>query len=287
MKNQLLVVNNLCKKYRDFQLKNVSFTLDAGYILGLVGQNGAGKTTLMKLIQNIVAKTSGDVIIDGLDYKKNEIEIKNRIGFIMESPFFELYTLEENGKVFGRFYKHYNHKEFLGYLKQFGLAKEKKYGELSKGMQTKFQLSFALSHQARLLILDEPTGGLDPVFRREFLTLLQEVVESENIGIIISTHITNDLDKIADYIALIDQGELLFCKTKEELLDEYFMIKGRAEMLEQIPKSALISVRKYREGFEALTNQKDVCIENAGESLVCEHASIEDIMFYVAKGRKE
>ncbi len=289
MENLILEVHGLCKKYRGFELRNVSFSLEAGYILGLIGRNGAGKTTLMKLIQNIIPKNSGSVKIGGYDHVKDELLAKNQVGFIMEHPFFEPKSLEENAELFGVFYQNYNHTEFLSYLERFGLDKNIGYGKLSKGMQTKFQLSFALSHKAKLLIMDEPTGGLDPIFRREFLTLLQEVAETEQVGIVISTHITSDLDKIADYIAMIDDGELIFYKSKEELVDEYWLIKGKRDTLKKIPNSSLISIRKYNTGFEALTNNKEMCEElcSKEDALLCERASIEDIMYYINKGRSE
>ena len=289
MTNQLLEVKDLSKKYRGFEVKNVSFTLEAGYILGLIGRNGAGKTTLMKLIQNIVPKNSGTVAIHGYDHVKDEIEAKSKIGFIMEHPFFDRTSLETNGKLFGGFYKDYDHQMFLQYLDRFDLEPDQEFGKLSKGMQTKFQLSFALSHKAKLLIMDEPTGGLDPIFRREFLSILQEVAETEQVGIIISTHITSDLDKIADYIALIDDGELIFYKTKEELLDEYWLVKGKRDLLKKIPTSVFVSIRKHNQGFEALTCNKRACASycNDTDSILFERASIEDIMYYINKGRRE
>lgn len=289
MENPILEVKNLSKKYRGFEVKNVSFTLEAGYILGLIGRNGAGKTTLMKLIQNIIPKNAGTVTIHGYDHVKDEIDAKNKIGFIMEHPFFDRKSLENNGKLFGRFYKEYDHSLFLQYLDRFELAHDQEYGNLSKGMQTKFQLSFALSHKAKLLIMDEPTGGLDPIFRREFLSLLQEVAETEQVGIIISTHITSDLDKIADYIALIDDGELIFCKTKEELMDEYWLVKGKRDLLKKIPNSAFVSIHKRSQGFEALTCDKKNCEGycNDTDSILFERASIEDIMYYINKERSE
>lgn len=289
MSNCILEVKGLGKRFRGFELKNVSFDLEAGYILGLIGPNGAGKTTLMKLIQNVVIPSSGTVLVNGFDSRRDEVCAKNEIGFLMEQTFLERYSLEENAKLFGRFYESFHMETFLEYLERFELNKDQEYGKLSKGMQTKFQLSFALSHEARLLILDEPTGGLDPIFRREFLTLLQEVAEQENVGIIISTHITSDLDKIADYIAFLNEGELVFCKSKEELLDEYWMIKGERKLLKVIPNSCFVAVRSHNEGFEALTCQKSICERycEVGSQVLFERASIEDIMYYISKGRKK
>lgn len=289
MSNYVLEVENLSKKYKGFSIQNISFQLEEGFILGLVGRNGAGKTTLMKCIQNIVPHTSGTIRIAGIDVKKDEIRAKQQVGFVMEHPFFERMSLSCNVSMLSRFYPNFDSNLFESYMKRFELDASKEYGQLSKGMQTKFQLSFALSRKPKLLIMDEPTGGLDPIFRREFLTILQEVADTHNVGIIISTHITSDLDKIADYIALIDDGELIFYKTKEELLSEYWLVKGNKELLKKIPNSTFVSIRKHNLGFEALTCQRNICeryCENT-DQIVFEHASIEDIMYYVNKERRE
>lgn len=289
MENQILKVQGVCKKYSGFKLQNVSLELESGYILGLIGRNGAGKTTLMKVIQNIVIPDAGTVMINGFDSRKDEVAAKNEIGFIMEHPFFDRITLEKNAQLFGKFYKNYDHENVLKYLQRFELDKNQQYGKLSKGMQTKYQLAFALSHHAKLLIMDEPTGGLDPIFRREFLSILQEVAETEQVGIIISTHITSDLDKIADFIALIDDGELIFSKTKEDLMDEYWLVKGGRDLLKRIPETQFISIRKHNQGFEALTCNKKSVVEfcEDTDNILFERASIEDIMYYINKGRSE
>lgn len=289
MQDHILTVEHLCKKYRGFEIKDISFSLEAGYIVGLIGRNGAGKTTLMKLIQNIVTKDSGRVTIAGYDHIKDEIKAKNEIGFIMDHPFLDEFSLEKNATMFGVFYEKYNHEKFLSYLERFDLSVKQEYGKLSKGMKTKFQLSFALAHDPKLLILDEPTGGLDPVFRREFLRLLQEIVEAENVSVIISTHITRDLDKVADYIALIDDGELVFYQTKESIMDTYWLVKGNRELLKKIPLDVFISIRKHQEGFEALTTECERCKKYVDDTdkILFEHAMIEDIMYYINKSRRE
>lgn len=289
MSNNVLEVENLSKKYKGFSIQNISFQLEEGFILGLVGRNGAGKTTLMKCIQNIVPHTSGTIRIAGIDVKKDEIRAKQQVGFVMEHPFFERMSLNRNASMLSRFYPSFDSNLFESYMKRFELDASKEYGQLSKGMQTKFQLSFALARKPKLLIMDEPTGGLDPIFRREFLTILQEVADTRNVGIIISTHITSDLDKIADYIALIDDGELIFYKTKEELLSEYWLVKGNKELLKKIPNSTFVSIRKHNLGFEALTCQRNICESYCEDTdqIVFEHASIEDIMYYVNKERRE
>ena len=289
MSQSVLVVENLCKKYRGFQVSEVSFSLDSGYIMGFIGKNGAGKTTVMKLIQGIVRKKRGRVLINGIDISKDTIAAKNKIGFIMENPFLDKLTLLENGKLFGTYYKEFELDKFMNYLQQFQLEPNMMLGSLSKGMTTKFQLAFALSHNAKLLILDEPTGGLDPIFRRDFLALLQEVAETEDVGILISTHITSDLDKIADYITLIDNGSLVLSKIKEELYDDYKLVKGSREVLNKIPKNLFVSIRKYPEGFHALTECANTIkkIVTDTDHIMFEEVSIEDIMYYISKAGRE
>lgn len=289
MTQPVLWVENLCKKYRGFRVNEVSFSLEPGYIMGFIGRNGAGKTTVMKLIQSIVRKNKGCVLIDGIDISKDTIAAKNKIGFIMDSPFLDKLTLMENGELFGIYYKEFQREKFIHYLNEFQLDPHKKLSTLSKGMVTKFQLAFALSHNAKLLILDEPTGGLDPIFRRDFLTLLQGVAESENVGILISTHITSDLDKIADYITLIDNGTIMLSKTKEELYDDYKIVKGSREVLNKIPKDLFISIRKYPEGFSALTEHVQSIKNLVADTdyIKFEQATIEDIMYYISKAGRD
>lgn len=289
MENLVLSVEDVSIKLKKFNLKHISFQLPAGYILGIIGCNGAGKTTLMKVLQNIYIKNKGTVTIAGFDTKKHEVEAKNAVGFIMDQPFFDQLSLEDNAKMFGDFYENYNHKLFLEYLIRFNLDKGKELGKLSKGMITKFQLAFALSHQAKLLILDEPTGGLDPIFRREFLEILQDVVETEEVSVIISTHITSDLDKVADYIALIDQGEMVFYMPKEDLMDQFRIVKGSRELLRKIPRECFVAIRSYAHGFQGLTRDYQKCESYCCDTdeLVTQIPSIEEIMYFIHKERRE
>ena len=218
----LLEVKGLGKKYFSFELKNVSFSLEPGYILGLTGRNGAGKTTLIKQLIHPETASSGSVIINGIDAKKEPIRAKQEIGVLMEEqPFLMDMTLEMNGIMLGAFYERFDMEKFHAYLKRFELYPDRTYRYLSRGMRMKFQLAFALAHAPKLLLMDEATGGLDVVFRREFYYLLQEAVETELISVIISTHVTEDLDKIADYVAFIEGGRMKFYESKEELCERY------------------------------------------------------------------
>lgn len=218
----LLEVHGLSKQYSSFSLQDISFSLEAGYILGLTGRNGAGKTTLLRQLIHPETVSGGSIVLDGTDVTRHPFAAKQKIGLLMEeNPFLQDRTLEANGELLGAFYEQFSKEKFYGYLKQFELNREAKYRDLSRGMRMKFQLAFALAHRPKLLLLDEATGGLDVVFRREFYYLLQEAVEQELVSVIISTHMTEDLDKVADYVAFLENGRLKFCESREDLCERY------------------------------------------------------------------
>ena len=218
----ILEVTGLTKKHHSFTLKDVSFALESGYILGLTGRNGAGKTTLINQLIHPETTSSGSVIINGIDAKKDPVKAKQEIGLLMEDqPFLTDMTLELNGQLLGGFYERFDRNKFYEYLKRFELYPDRIYRNLSRGMRMKFQLAFALAHSPKLLLMDEATGGLDVVFRRGFYYMLQEAVEKEMVSVIISTHVTEDLDKVADYVAFIEGGKMKFFESKEELCERY------------------------------------------------------------------
>lgn len=218
----MLEVKGLTKKYLSFTLHEVSFTLEPGYILGLTGRNGAGKTTLLHQLVHPETASSGSVILNGIDAKKEPLKAKQEIGVLMEDqPFLFDMTLEQNGTLLGAFYERFSMEKFFDYLRRFELNRGTRYRELSRGMRMKFQLAFAMAHEPKLLLMDEATGGLDVVFRREFYYLLQEAVEKELVSVIIATHVTEDLDKVADYVAFLEHGYMRFYETKEELYETY------------------------------------------------------------------
>lgn len=218
-----------------FTIKDVSFTLERGYMLGLIGRNGAGKSTLLRMILQNLPRKYGTVEIAGYDVATHTAEAKKLLGYVGEDFYFlPKETLRENGKVLGMFYPEFDTERYLELLGRFEVGAEKLAGQLSKGETTKAQLAFALAHKPELLILDEPTGGLDPVVRREFLYILQSELVEERMGIIFSTHITEDLDKVADYIAMMEKGKLLFYETKEELLERLTGENGERLTLKQL-----------------------------------------------------
>ena len=280
---ELLVVDKVSKKYKDFSLNDISFLLPEGYILGLIGKNGAGKTTLMNCIIGAVTY-KGSICVDGAVNTLHGRAATEKIGFIVEDgPFFKKETLGKNGELLGALYDDWNEEKFYGYLKKMELHYDQVYGELSKGMETKFQLAFALAHSPKLLILDEPTGGLDPVFRRSFLKILQNVVNEEMVSVIISTHLTTDLDKIADFIMLLDEGKTVFYEDKETLLDKYPMVSGDINVLEEIPKNAYKRVRRKGGLFQTILAESEYLKTHPeiAKKVQTERANLEEIMYYL------
>lgn len=282
----ILEIKNLSKSYKNFKLENVSFSLEKGYIMGFIGPNGAGKTTTIKLIMNLIKRSSGEIKVFGLDNSLNEKEIKNRIGFVYdECNYFDNLSLKDNAKMIADFYDKWSWSEFDKYMDRFGLDKNQKIKELSKGMKTKFAIATALSHDAELLIMDEPTSGLDPIFRQEIITILQEYIEDGNKSIIFSTHIISDIEKMADYITFINKGQIVFSEEKTRIEDEYRIVKGGLEILNSDIQNSLIEIKKNKFGFSGLTLNAEVLHNKYGEKIVVDIPSIEDIMLYMAGER--
>lgn len=285
--NNLLEVKNLSKKYQEFSLQEISFTLKKGYIMGFIGPNGAGKSTTIKLIMNLLKRDSGEIKVFGLDNIRAEREIKDRIGFVYEEPYFyEELTVLEMKKVIAPFYTKWDDQIFDQYLKRFGLSGKKKIKELSKGMKMKVWLAIALSHQAELLILDEPTSGLDPVVRRELLDILADVIQDEEKGVFFSTHITTDLDKIADYITFINNGEIIFSTTKDHIMDNYGIIKGKKASLDNTLLKEAVGLRENKFGFEALVKDRNRFGKDSKGDFIIEKPTLEEIILYYTRGKQ-
>ncbi|NLO08842.1 MAG: ABC transporter ATP-binding protein [Clostridiales bacterium] len=279
-----LEVKNLTKKWSDFTLHDINISLPEGYIMGLIGKNGSGKSTLINCILDGVKKSRGRVSINGVDHRR--VNAKNDIGFILEDgPFFMDKTIAENAYLFGRFYSDWSESTFCNYIYQFELRDYMRYADLSKGMKTKFQLAFALSHKPRLLIMDEPTGGMDPVFRRDFLNILQGLVCDSNTAVLFSTHITADLDKVADFITMLDEGKQVFAMTKEELIDNYPIIRGRREDLSLIKEGCPMRVRKTSSGFETILENYNILSEDSSlwERFTKSRPNLEEIMYFFSE----
>lgn len=217
----ILKCENIKKNYRDFSLKSISLTIKSGYLTGLIGVNGAGKTTLINILGGLDSDFTGDVCVNGIDIKKELSKAKQEIGLISEKiSFFLDKTAYENGLLLGQYFKNWDIGNYYIWLDKMNIPKSQPLYQFSKGMKMKFQISFVMAHNPKVLLLDEPTAGFDPVFRKDFLNILQDIL-NQDIGILMSTHITSDLDKIADYIILLDNGEIKINDTKEALEDDF------------------------------------------------------------------
>ena len=282
----ILEINNLVKRYKDFKLGEISLSLEPGTILGIVGPNGAGKTTLIKSILGMVVKESGDIKVFGKDLDKSGVEIRDRIGFVsseMMTILKGLITPQIFGKSYGRFYSKWNEKLYNDYLFKFEIPASKSMGKLSQGMQMKVSLAFALSHDADLLILDEPTAGLDPIFREEILDILLAEIEDTHKSIIISTHITSDLDKCADYLLVMNEGKKLLMGTKDEIIESHSLVKADKSLLNPESKNLFINIRENKFGFDGLTNKLEDIAQHLTKDYLVERPRVEDIMYYYCK----
>lgn len=285
MSEQCLELKNVCKSFRDFTLNNISFTLPQGYIMGLVGPNGAGKTTTIQLILNMLKKDTGDILVFGKDNVISEKEIKQDIGIVFDSIFYvDSWTVKDTEKAVSIFYNDWRHDIFNDMVKRFDLPQNKKVGELSRGMQMKLMLACAFSHNAKLLILDEPTSGLDPVTRDEFLEILQDYIKDGERSVLFSTHITSDLEQVADYITLVNQGNMIFTGSMEDLLNSYRLIKGKPRDLTIELEKNIIGLRKTDMGFDGLISAKAATQYN---NYIIDDVKIDDVVVRIGKGGRK
>ncbi|WP_332645851.1 ABC transporter ATP-binding protein [Lysinibacillus sp. 54212] len=284
----VIELRHINKKFEGFQLKDFSLHVKKGFVTGFIGGNGVGKSTTIKLIMNLLQPDSGTVSIFGLDYKEHEKEIKQRIGFVFdENVFYEQLTLAEMKRIVKPAYPKWDDNQFDHYVKEFELPLNKKIKTFSKGMMMKASLTMALSHHAELIIMDEPTSGLDPIFRRELLEILHRLMQDENKTIFFSTHITTDLDRIADYITFIHNGEHVFSKEFYQIEEDYAIVKGGTDLLDSETEQEFLGIRKSNHGFEALTADKERIKTIFGEMVLIERPTLEDIMFYTKKGSEQ
>jgi len=280
----ILEIKGLCKEFKGFSLNGIDLTLDKGYIMGFIGPNGAGKSTTIKLIMNLIKKDAGEIKIFGKDHVIDEEEVKNRIGFVLdENYFYEELTVNEMKWVLAPLYRSWDDKTFKKYVKQFQLPGNRKIKDLSKGMKMKFSLAIALSHNAELLIMDEPTSGLDPLVRSELLDIMTETIQDENKAVFFSTHITSDLEKTADFITMIDQGEIVFSMPKDDLINNYGLVKGGLGLLDSESKQSFIGLKENQFGFEGLVKDKNIIKRSYGDKILIEKPTLEDIMLYHAR----
>lgn len=279
-------VNNLSKKFDRFQLKNIDLTLPKGSIMGFIGENGAGKTTTIKLMLNQLNSDSGSIRILGYDHRKDEKKIKQDIGVVFdESYFHDNLKPAYISKIMGRIYTQWDEALFYDYLDRFKLPVDKITKDLSRGMKMKLSIATALSHHPKLLILDEATSGLDPVVRNEILDLFLEFIQDEDHSILFSSHITSDLEKVADYITFLHEGEIIFSESKDELLYDYGLLLCGAEDFKTVDKWDIFGHRESRFGHEILVKNKEQ-MKRKYKGLTIDPVTIEDIMLFYVKGEQ-
>ena len=250
--------------------------------MGFIGPNGAGKTTTIKLILNMLKRDSGTIKVLGLDNIDDESKVKEEVAVVFDQPYYiDEWNLNDVEKAVGMFYKKWDGKVFDSYLKRFGLSRSKKVKDLSRGMKMKLMIAVAFSHNAKVLILDEPTGGLDPVARDEFIDLLGEYIQDGERSVIFSTHITSDLEKIADYITFIRKGKIIYTGTKDELLEKYCIIKGGNDDIMLSDKKNIIGLREHSTGFEGLIDVEN--LRGFSTHVITEKATLDDIIVYMNK----
>ena len=276
--NAVLEVNKLNKTYDSFSLKDITFSLYKDCITGFIGTNGSGKTTTIKAILSLILKDSGKINFLGKDMDKNERKSKNKIGIVLdEGYFYDELTLKEMKNVIAPSYTDWDEEVFLSYVKQFNLNLGQKISTLSKGMRMKFAVTLALSHHADLLIMDEPTSGLDPLVRSELMNILLDFMKEPGKSVFFSTHITSDLDKIADMVILIDDGKILVNEEKDVLVDTHALVKGDNPLINEQTKNLFLNLHQSQYGFEGITHKKDD-VRRLMPDVLMERPTIEDIM---------
>lgn len=282
----ILEVKNLSKKYKDFELKNISFELPKGMIMGFIGENGAGKTTTIKAILDIIKNYKGEIKIFDLDNRKDDKNIKEDIGVVLDDMFFpEILIPNDINSIMKDTYKNWDSNLYFKYLADFDLPITKQIKTFSKGMRKKLEIATALSHHPKLLILDEPTSGLDPIARNEVIDIFQDFIQNEECSILLSSHITTDLEHIADYITFINNGEILLTKTCDELLENYGIVKCTESEFKKIDKSDYIKYKKTKYEYEILVENKKEFNKKYGINTI-DKITLEDFMLLMIKGVK-
>ena len=281
MRENALELHDVCKQYSGFALRNVGFTLPRGTVMGLIGENGAGKTTTIKTVLDLVRPDSGEITVLG-ERGASDAAVRERIGVVLEDGGFpSMMNAEQVDKLLGKAYRNWDSAQFFEHIERFGIARGKPLRDYSKGMKTKLTIAAALSHHAELLLLDEPTSGLDPVVRDEVLDLLYDFMQDETHAILLSSHITSDLDKIADEITFIHKGEVLLSEPRDALLDTYGVLHCTADQLASLEPSAVRAKRVGAFGCEALVRRDGV-----PENWQVEPVNIEQIMLFLTRGEE-
>lgn len=275
-----LEIRNLSKNYKDFELDNVSLTLPMGSIMGLIGENGAGKSTTIKLILDLITRDSGEVHVLGKDNREAFNRTKEDVGVVLdEACFTDCVNVKNINTMMKSMYKNWEEETFFAYIEKLKLPKNKKFKDFSRGMKMKLALAVALSHKARLLILDEATSGLDPIVRDEILDIFYDFIQDESHSILISSHIISDLEKICDYITFLHKGRIVVSEDKDVLKEKYCLVRCSKNDLSRLPKEAIKGMRRHEYGAEALVEASMV-----PKGIHTEQPTIEDIILLLVKG---
>ncbi|PIC77281.1 MULTISPECIES: ABC transporter ATP-binding protein [Sporosarcina] len=281
----IVEVRGLTKQFKGFALNNLNFDIKKGFITGFIGANGAGKTTTIRCLMDLIRADQGEIRLFGESHKNHTVEIKERIGFVYDADFYyEELTIEKNKRILAPFYAKWDDELFYYYLRKFQLNTAQRIKHLSKGMRMKFSLAMALSHHPDFIVMDEPTAGLDPIVRRELLDMMQDLIQDEEKAIFFSTHITTDLEKIADFIVFIHQGEIIFQGEKDEFTERYVLVKGTTDQRTLLDGLPVIGLRTTDVGFECLADTAEIPLDHLSK-LFIEKPTLEDIMYYT--GRRE
>lgn len=280
----VIEVKNVTKDYGDFKIDNISFAVPEGSVCGFIGQNGAGKTTTIKAILDVINVDAGEIFVFGQDVKIDSARLREDIGVVFdEMGFHEFMTGKDINIMMKNIYKNWDENVFFEYLKKFSLPSKKPCGDFSRGMRMKLQIAVALSHNAKLLIMDEPTSGLDPIVRNEMLQIFREYVIEEDHTILLSSHITGDLEKLADEVVFINGGRIVLAGNKDEILEKHGLLKCKKDELRDISDELIVHTEVETFGVTVLVNDKNACAKLYPQ-MVIEQASLEDIMlFYVSR----
>lgn len=284
----MIKLEQINQKYPTFALEDISIEIPKGYIVGMLGENGAGKSTLLKIMLGYFKPDSGKISVDGQELwasDENQKKGKNQLGFVLNEELFSNYnTLLDNGIRYGKYYSDYDHKKFQEYLQEFRLEKKRKYGKLSKGEKLKFQFAFALSHNPKVLLLDEPLGSFDMAFREKFLNYLTSFVEDGEHSVVLVSHLTQELDQIADYIALIHNGKLMDFSDIEELRERYRLVSGENYKINLLNSDRVIYKEEGTYSTKALVKHNS--FSSYDKEVEVEVPTLEDIFYYRIKGNQ-
>lgn len=279
-------IHDLKKSYPDFTLNIDELKIPSGVVIGLIGENGAGKTTLIKLILNSIHKNHGKIKIFNKSLEEEELEIKEDIGVVLDNTFFpETLNSRNIDSIMQDTYKNWDHELFYQYLSDFGIKDNQILKTMSKGMRKKVEIATALSHHPKLLILDEATSGLDPIVRNEILDLFFNFIEDEEHTIMLSTHITSDLEHIADHIIFIDKGQIVLERQRDEIIDNFGVLKCDIDQFDQIDQSDIVVFKKNKYNYDILIDNKEKC-KNKYKNFIIDKITLEDLMLLIIKGGK-